>query len=57
MFISKYIPKAGPGLTATEILKRIPDHTAELEDVKEALRIAESDQRVWRIGNYYWGEK
>ena len=55
MRISDYIPAAGPGIIASEVLRRIPDHTAELEDVREALRIAESDGFITRIGNYYWG--
>ena len=55
MRISDFVPKAGPGITASEILQRIPDPTAELEDVREALRIAESDGYIMRIGNYYWG--
>ena len=55
MRISDYIPKAGPGITASEVLKRIPDPTADLDDVREALRISESDGYVMRIGNYFWG--
>ena len=57
MRISDFIPKTGPGITASEVLSRIPDQTATLEDVREAIRIAESDGYIMRIGNYFWGTR
>jgi len=55
--IWNHIPKAGPGLKAEDILSLVPDPTAEIEDIKEALKIAERDGKVYRLGAYFWGEK
>ena len=54
MKIWEYVYKSGAGMTASAVLHRIPDPSAELWDVQEALRWAELDGKVTKIGAYYW---
>ena len=54
MKIETWIPHDGPGVSATWVLQRQPDMTATLDDIVEALRWAERDGRVTKLGAYYW---
>ena len=54
MKIWSYVPKDGPGVTDTWVLQKCPDLTATLSDIQTALKWAERDGKLCRIGSYYW---
>lgn len=54
MKIWEYVPTDGPGVGVYWVMSKIPDHTATASDVQEALRWAERDGKVTRLGAYYW---
>ena len=54
MKIWNFVPTDGPGITASGVMNRCADPDAELWDIQEALRWAERDGKVKRLGCYYW---
>ena len=51
--IVRHIPKTGPGVTAYQVLKAdLPDRP--IIDVLNALKQAEREGELTRLGSYYW---